>query len=76
MTFVSDLSKTNPSPPEKGLVGMAWLDLGEAATDVMARGIVTARATADLPPPRLKSTKERKTGVRSESSIAGVDMAS
>ena len=32
---------------------MTWLDLGEAATDVyikiyMARGIVTARATADF----------------------------
>ena len=65
---------------------MTWLDLGEAATDVyikiyMARGIVTARATADLHPPRLKTTRKnvrgkRKTGVRSESSIAGVDMAS
>ena len=31
---------------------MTWLDLGEAATDVMARGIVTARATADLHPVR------------------------
>ena len=36
---------------------MTWLDLGEAATDgyikiYMARGIVTARATADLHPVR------------------------